>query len=330
TARQFPIKRFFMWTWRSALRALPVCVALCLVWELTSIRWLQMPVMFVSVLATAVSFYLGFKGNSAYDRLWEARKIWGGIVNTSRTWAIHVVGFVAVDHPDAERLRRELVYRHIAWLAALRIQLRRPKPWEHNQPLNDEARERWGTLDTSDERLADLVERFLGAEETAWLMQQGNKASQLLRRQSEQLRQLHRDGHIDNFRHMELARLLETLFTHQGKAERIKNFPLPRQYATGANLFVALFIQTVPFAMVPLCAELGPHLLWLALPASMTISWVFSTWDVIVDYTENPFEGLISDIPMTSMSRGIEIDIRQMLDETELPKPIPAMDHVVM
>ncbi len=330
TARYFSTTRFLSFTWRSALRALPVSLALCLVWELTPVRFLQLPALLVSVMATAVSFYLGFKGNSAYGRLWEARKIWGGIVNSSRTWAIHVVGFVAVGHPEAAALRRGLVYRHIAWLAALRTQLRRPKPWEHRLEFNDAARERYGTLDTSNERIDGLVRPLIGDEEADWLAEMGNKASQLLRKQSEQLRELHQQGHIDDFRHMELSGLLETFFTHQGKAERIKNFPLPRQYATGANVFVALFIQLVPFALAPICAKLGDHMVWLALPSSMIIAWVFSTWDVIVDYSENPFEGLINDIPMRSMSRGIEIDMRQMLGETDLPAPVSAVDNVAL
>jgi len=330
TAKRFPTWLILRVTWFVALRALPVALALCLVWEFTDIRWLQLPALPVTILATAVSFYLGFKGNSAYDRLWEARKIWGGIVNSSRTWSIHTVGFVAVGHPDAERLRRELVHRHVAWLAALRTQLRRRKQWEHDRKFNERARKVWDTADTSDARIAALVEPYIGEEETAWLRTQGNKASQLLRRQSERLRELHQQGHIDDFRHIELSRLLETFFTLQGQAERIKNFPLPRQYATGSYLFVALFIQLVPFALVPICDALGPHLVWIALPTSMVIAWVFTTWDIIVDYTENPFEGLINDIPMTSMSRSIEIDIRQMLGETALPDPIPAMNNVVV
>ncbi len=330
TDRHFSTRLLVRATSTSWLRALPVTVLTVAVWEFTPFRGLQIPPLPVTILATAVSFYLGFRGNSAYDRLWEARKIWGGIVNSSRTWAVHVIGFVAVDHPDAPALRRELVYRHIAWLAALRTQLRRRKQWEHNQPFNDRAREEYGTLDASDERIAALVEPFLGPEETAWLGTQGNKASQLLSRQSERLRELHKQGHFDDFRHMELANLLETFFTHQGQAERIKNFPLPRQYATGSHVFVSLFIQLVPLALVPMCAALGPNLVWLAIPASMMISWVFTTWDIIVDYTENPFEGLLSDIPMTAMSRSIEIDLRQMLGETDLPPALPPQDNVLM
>lgn len=322
TDARFPNSLLFRATAHTAFYALPMALAATAVWEFTSFRGLQLPALPVTILATAVSFYLGFKGNAAYDRLWEARKVWGGIVNTSRTWTIHVLGFVAPDHPDGPALRRELVYRHIAWLAALRTQLRRRQQWEHQSPFNDRARAEYGVLDMSDDRLAALVEPFIGSEETAWLRTQGNKASQLLRRQAERLRDLHGEGHFDQ--------LLETLFTHQGKAERIKLFPLPRQYSTGAHVFVTLFVQLVPLALVPLFAGLGPGLTWLAVPASMMVGWVFGTWDVIVDYTENPFEGLVSDIPMTSMSRSIEIDLRQMLGETELPPAIPARDNVLL
>ena len=111
------------------------------------LEWLRIPSMPVGVLGTAVSFYMGFKGSAAYDRMWEARKIWGGIVNSSRTWGTMVTTFVTNLHRETPGeapptdIHRELLYRHVAWLAALRIQLRRPKPWEHRKDRNDRFRQ---------------------------------------------------------------------------------------------------------------------------------------------------------------------------------------------
>ena len=85
----------------------------------------------ISVIGIAVAFYLGFKNNSSYDRTWEARKIWGGIVNNSRSFGAQVVSFVHGD--DAVAIRKELIYRHTAWITALRYQLRLPREWEHTE-----------------------------------------------------------------------------------------------------------------------------------------------------------------------------------------------------
>ena len=76
----------------------------------------------LSVIGIAVSFYLGFKNSQSYDRFWEARKIWGAIVNYSRTWTSEVLANVAGSRED----QKVLIYRHLAWINVLRIQLRLP------------------------------------------------------------------------------------------------------------------------------------------------------------------------------------------------------------
>ena len=98
----------------------------------------KVPWLPVSIVGTAVAFYVGFKNNSSYDRLWEARKIWGAIVNSSRMWGSSVKGFVSnqfnekdIDDKELRGLHKRLIYRHIAWLYSLRSQLLIPTPWEH-------------------------------------------------------------------------------------------------------------------------------------------------------------------------------------------------------
>ncbi|MEO0778876.1 MAG: bestrophin family ion channel, partial [Bacteroidota bacterium] len=115
----------------------------------------------------------------------------------------------------------------------------------------------------------------------------------------------------------------------QGKAERIKNFPFPRQYATVNYFFVVLFVFLLPFGMLSVFVNPSQsHLIWFTIPFTVVVSWVFWTMEMIGDYSENPFEGLYNDVPITSMARGIEIDIRQMLDETELPPSIQPTSHL--
>ena len=304
---------------------------------LEGVRLLGLP---TTLIGTAVSFYLGFKGNAAYERLWEARKIWGGIVNTSRTWGVYARTLVSDAHVDGTPPSRPLVddhrvliYRHIGWLQALRTQLRRAKPWEHREAWNDRFRELRGTRDQSPARLAGRLAPFVSEAEHRAVMAQKNQSTQLLRLQAEHLRDLWAEGRIDSFRHMEMVGLLQEMYTLQGKCERIKNFPLPRQYATTSHWFVKLFVLLVPGGLLGTVYSMDvPELYsWAVIPASMIVGWVFYAWDVVVSYSENPFEGLSNDIPMDALTRTIENDLREMLGETDLPLPkVPHQDIALM
>ena len=154
-------------------------------------------------------------------------------------------------------------------------------------------------------------------------MAKGNKASHLLSLQSKELLKLKLAGQIEDFRHMELEKMLGEFYALQGKSERIKNFPFPRQYATVNYIFVWIFLVLLPFGMLNIFIDVkNIYSSWLVLPFTMLVSWVFILMEMIGEYSENPFEGLYNDVPISSMARDIEIDIRQMLDETDLPKPL--------
>ncbi|MGK0359628.1 MAG: putative membrane protein [Bradymonadia bacterium] len=283
---------------------------------------IALPTLPLSILGTAVSFYLGFKGNSAYGRLWEARKIWGGIVNTSRTWGVLTRDFIAADSADtAPGIHRELVNRHIAWLAALRTLLRRRKPWEMSTRVAEKIRRQAGTADMSTPVLEARMQPYLAPDELAWVMARKNAATQLLAKQSERVAAMHAADRIDDFRHVEIARLIETLYTLQGQCERIKNFPLPRQYVSVNGWFVLLFVTAVPFGILPLFTT-GARAAWIGVPISAVLSWVFLVWNRVTDWSENPFEGLVNDIPIDALSRTIEIDLLETLGEIDLPEPL--------
>ena len=335
---RFPFVGVLIWTWK----VLPVVALWALIvtgaHHLLNWEWLRIPAMLVAVLGTAVSFYLGFKGSAAYGRLWEARQIWGGIVNSSRTFGMHVKTMVSDLHRDTKdpealgEIHRELIYRHVGWLAALRTQLRRRTPWEHDTDENNAYRRRFNTHDMGPEELRRRLKPFVPEDELDLLMAQKNQATQLVRRQGERLQELYAQGRIDDFRHMELARLLETLYTLQGKCERIKNFPLPRQYSSANHWFVKIFILLLPFGLLSgfHSEGLSEAFVWGTVPATAILGWVFYVWDQVLEYSENPFEGLINDIPMDALSRTIEIDLREMLGENELPPPVAAVNGDVL
>jgi len=326
--KRFPFWGTVNWSRRYIFIFFLIDIVPIVLYKIFDWHWLAIPWQPIALIGIGVSFYLGFKNNSSYDRLWEARKIWGGIVNASRTLTVMTRDFITNEHAK-EKLTEEalktihktIVHRHVAWLKALTYQLRQPKPWEHTGRDNDGLR-RTGDIHHEDNHF-DKLKPYISPDEFKYVMLKGNKASHLLSIQSKEFLKLKLNGQIEDFRHMELEKMTAELFTLQGKSERIKNFPFPRQYATINFIFVWTFLLLLPFGMLNIFNEVSNYYSgWMVFPFTMLVSWVFILMEMIGDYSENPFEGLFNDVPISSMARDIEIDIRQMLDETDLPKPL--------
>ena len=305
--------------------------------------WLRLPWLPISVIGTAVAFYIGFKNNQAYDRLWEARKIWGAIVNSSRTWGSAAISYVSdlfakgdISEEELKKIREKLIYRHIAWLYTLRSQLLIPTSWEHVRQgglVGRYARSRIKTFGVGlydDEHTHDNLVKFLKDDDFKELIAKQNTATQILHKQHLELTKLRKLSIIDDFRHIDMQNILEEFYDHQGKAERIKKFPLPRQYGSMSSLFVGIFIFLLPFGMVAEFSKLGEFGTWIAIPFTVLISWIYIVMELVGDYSENPFEGLGNDIPMLSLCRTIEIDLLEMLGEKDIPPAIEPKNNILM
>jgi putative membrane protein len=320
--------------------------AMAIVYEYLDADWLKIPWLPLSIVGTAVAFYIGFKNNSAYDRLWEARKIWGAIVNSSRMWGSSVQGFVSnqfkestLNDDDLKRIHQKLMYRHIAWLYVLRDQLLIPTQWEHLRDSHtgwvarffEKRKNKFGVGLFGDHETKKHLDELLDPDEKEKMINHQNTATQLINKQAEELKTLRAENLIDDFRHMELQQILNDFYAHQGKCERIKKFPLPRQYGSMSFTFVAIFIVLLPFGMIPAFLDMSPvYGNWIAIPFIALVGWVYITMELIGDYSENPFEGLGNDIPMLSLCRVIEIDLREMMSETDLPPAIQPVNNVLL
>ncbi len=324
----------WMTIWMSAVTALH---------EFTHAAWMNIPWLPLSIIGTAVAFYVGFKNNQSYDRLWEARKIWGAIINSSRAWGSAVNAYVSNqfdagkhDAATIAAVKKTLMYRHIAWLYALRSQLLIPTPWEHISQgkhvarLAQQRQKTFGVGLYDDETTEDMLHKFLPKDEYERLINYKNTATQIIDQQAQDLKNLRGDDLIDDFRHMELQKILYDFYIHQGKCERIKKFPLPRQYGGMSIIFVGIFIFLLPFGMVSEFHKLGDMGAWLSIPFSVLVGWIYLVMELVGDYSENPFEGTGNDIPMLSLCRVIEIDLLEMLGETDLPPAIQAKNGVLM
>lgn len=210
-----------------------ICVASYLLQINFAIPWQP-----IGVIGIAVAFYLGFKNNSSYDRTWEARKIWGAIVNNSRAFGAAAVSFIKGENSHA--LQKEMIYRHIAWMTALRHQLRLSRPWEH---VDERIRHLYAPTICEDynNRLEHELKQYIDARELDALKGKSNMATQILKTQSIRLQELRDQNHFEDFRHMEFHQLISNLYAEQGKSERIKNFPFPRQYASTALWLTFVF-----------------------------------------------------------------------------------------
>lgn len=303
----------------------------------------KVPWLPVSLVGTAVAFYVGFKNNSSYDRLWEARKIWGAIVNSSRSWAASVRGYVGNQFTEKDKSEleinghvRRLIMRHIGWLYTLRSQLLIPTQWEHlgqggRMAKYTEIRmQRFGVGLFSDEVTKDTLPKCLPTDEMDRLLNAKNTATQIIDQQSQDLKELRSLDLIDDFRHMELQKILNDFYTHQGQCERIKKFPLPRQYGSASFIFIGIFIFLLPFGLVAEFHDLSEWGAWISIPFTVVVGWVFFLMELVGDYSENPFEGLGNDIPMLALCRTIKIDLLEMLGDDDLPESIEPVNDVLM
>ncbi len=302
------------------------------------LTFLRVPILPIATIGTAVAFYVGFKNNAAYERFWEGRKIWGAIVNASRTWSTDVISYIEPDEtgPQAAELRRELIYRHMAWINALRLQLRKNSRFFDKPSRGTKRRlERHATAMRND--WDKEISPFLSPEEFESVSKMANPATHLLTTQGKRLAELVTFKRLDLFHQIAMMEVIEEFYTHQGKCERIKNTPFPRGYAEYSRIFTQVFAVLVPFGMLDVFAEylekastLNTALLIVPmLISSGLVSWVFLTMEGIGDATEDPFERSMSDVPMNALCRTIEIDLRQMLGETDLPPKEQAIDGIL-
>ena len=165
-----------------------------------------------------------------------------------------------------------------------------------------------------------------------------NKASQLLGAQSRTIEELFASEQLAVAHHTEMQKALKDLIDQQSKAERIKNFPYPRQYATINTIFVWCFAALLPLCVIrefdrlneAVSGVVAGHMAWLAVPFSALVSWMYVSLDQVGESTENPFEGGANDVPISQISRLVEIELREMLGETDLPPLLHPQHDIIL
>lgn len=265
-----------------------------------------LPFSIAATLGGALAIFIGFRNNSAYGRWWEARTLWGGIVNSTRVLARLIITFTDshahqsnYDRARSEAFKREMVLKVVAWAHALRLQLRGEQRWNELAPLIQS--------DAMDE-----------------LQKANNKPNVLMQQLGRRIYLAMADGTLGGFDSFQLEGQLLALANYQGGCERIKNTPLLRQYHFFTRLFLQVFIVLLPFCLVADLERMGIG--WVVVPVALIISFVFAIIGKVGEVNEDPFEGRITDVPLSALCNTIERDLCELLGETELPTKLLPVD----
>jgi len=330
----YGFKEFIIWTRRNIYILILLGIIPTVLYEVFNLKWLAIPWTVVALLGTATAFIVGFKNTQTYNRTWEARQIWGAILNSSRAWGTMSRDFLINDAAQT----KILIYRHFAWLTALRYQMRESRMWEKaNKSYNAEYR-KFFVIPEQQTKLEDELAKYISDDELRYVLSTKNRAVQLMSLQSKTIKELFESKKIDSYQFVEMQKMIKDFYDQQGRSERIKNFPYPRQFASINSFFIKLFSFLLPFGMLRefdklnegMTGFMAGYMVWMVIPFSVILSWVYTSLEQVGESTENPFEGSANDVPISQMSRTIEIDLREMLGETDLPPALQPKNSIIL
>lgn len=246
----------------------------------------EMPLTIPAFIGTAISILLSFKLNQSYDRWWEARKVWGAIVNDSRSFVIQLLTLTAKDN---EGIVRKNAFRQIARCYSLGQSLRGLNP-------------------------IDNLEKLISGEEIEEIKQHSNKPLALLHLHGVDIKELKENKQLEIFAQIQMDNTIVRLCDSQGKAERIKTTVFPVTYRLFLHAIIYLFVITLSIALKDVAT-------FFEIPLLLLISAAFFLLEKSATHMQDPFENKPTDTAVTAIARTIEINIKQLLKETQIPKP---------
>ena len=294
----FSFRSLFRTIWWLLLATLIYSTIVYFLTKIIDTTKLDVPLAVTTVLGTAISLLLGFRTNAAYERWWEARKIWGAIVNDSRTLVRQFMGFLDQNQSQQNEMTIEVARLQIAWVHALKNHLR-------NIEIEPEIRE------------------FLTKAETEQLKNKENIPNAILDQMQHKLKICVDNGWLDTVQQSRIDTTIGRLCDAMGMCERIKNTVFPIQYSSFTVLSIGIFALLFPLSIVRLEGV-------YVIPITFIVVFVFVLIEEIASYMQNPFENRKSDTPMTSIARTIEINILQQLGRNNVPEKLQPEKGVLM
>ncbi len=300
-----PVK-VISYIWPQMLAALVWSAIIYAAYVNFNLTLIALPSFILLVLGGALAIFLGFRNNTSYNRWGEASQAWAAIINNSRVFGRLIITFVdshqhtpQYQAEPAEAFKKEMLYRHLAWVNSLRLTLRGQMDWETLRP-------------------------FLSETDYTLLLKKSNKLNYLLQRQGQRIYEAMATGILQGFDSFQLEGALAQLTGQQAICERLKTIPVPRQYDYFTRLFVWFFIILTPMCLVRTLVNDNVGL--MLVPISLVFVFVFAVVERTGAVNEEPFENRTTDVPLTAWCRTIERDLRELLGEENLPPKLEPKD----
>ncbi len=293
---------------------IPICL-----YHILGIKWIAIPWSVIAMLGTATAFILGFKNNLSYNRSTEAQDVWTSIISNSRAW-----GLVSKDYlQDNNESSKTLIYTHMAWITALRYSMREPRSWESTNKKHNVKYRKHFTIPEQQTTLEEELSKYLKPSDLEKILKVKNTLAYILSLQSKTLKSLYEKQEITIAQFIDMEKSIKEFYYLQGKSEHIKDSPFPRQYNIINNLLIQSFSFLLPYGLLTDFNRLNEsvdgfmkgNMIWLILPFSGLISWLYASIAQVGENTENPFEGGANDVPISRMSFQLEAELREMLGE---------------
>ena len=247
-----------------------------------------------TLLGIALSLFLGFRNNASYQRWWEARMLWGQLVYDARSLTRQVLSFIDDDNEHGRETQRTMVYLTIAFAHAVRHRLRGTPPWADIDP-------------------------FVASIHHDGMRQAKNVPDHIMRLMGKHLGDIRRQGLLSEQVIQNMDERLTSMTIVLAACERIHNTPLPFAYMLLVHRTTYLYCIMLPFGLV---ASLG----WATPLVCAVIAYTFFGLDALSEELEEPFGLAANQLPLTALSRTIEINLREALGETNLPTDIMPID----
>ncbi|HEX7891693.1 MAG TPA: bestrophin family ion channel [Ramlibacter sp.] len=332
--KSYTLPEFIDWTRRRGYVLLLLAFVSVAAYQLLGLHWLAFPWPVAALLGTAASFIVGFKNVQTYQRSMEAQQVWTAIGVLSRYW-----GLICRDFPKDGKGFEPLVRRHLAWLTVLRYGAREPRVWESSSSRsNVEYQKRNYRVIEREVPLENELRRLLPQEDVPQVLAAQDKSGWLLSAQSRAIRELYLNQDLVVLHHTEMQKTLKDLLDQQGRVDRIKNFPYPRQYAAIHRIFVWCFAAILPLCLVreferlneSVGGLLAGHMAWFAVPFGVLVAWLYLALDQVGESTENPFEGNANDVPISRICGTLEYELRGLLGDADVPMPPPQDQAIIL
>jgi putative membrane protein len=284
-------------TWKVDLMMIFTCVTTYYLHEYVVSRAIQIPATLATLLGTAIAFFVGFNNNQAYSRWWEARTIWGAIVNDSRSLARNILHYTVPGELTIEELtalKKRIIFRQISFVYALKENLRR--------------------------NTDGYYEQYLSERELEQVKKENNTANAILSLHAIDLQKLSQAQAIDEFRFVQVNTLISALTDHMGRSERIRHTVFPTSYIYFTRLFIWAFVIFLTLILADTVGGWSILIGWI-------IGFIFHVTHQNGMGLMDPFDEISTGIPLNQISRTIEINLLQMLGEKETPPPVQPINQ---